>query len=98
VKFPLWLSYTLLRVLLFAVPLAVLLLVGVWPWLAALIAAVFGLSASVIFLRGPREAISREIHSARTRERPVPVADDEAEDAAADAADRRSPPPSPPIE
>lgn len=90
---PVWIWYTALRILLFAVPLAVLLVAGVNPWVSAAIAAVFGFSASVIFLRRQRESIASDLYAARHRETPAVHADDEVEDAAVDAAatERRDP-------
>jgi outer membrane murein-binding lipoprotein Lpp len=85
---PVWIWYTALRILLFAVPLAVLLLAGVNPWVSAAVAAVFGLSASLIFLRRQRESIASDLYAARHRETPVVRADDEEEDAAVDATSR----------
>jgi outer membrane murein-binding lipoprotein Lpp len=82
---PVWIWYTALRILLFAVPLAVLLLAGVNPWVSAAVAAVFGLSASLIFLRRQRESIATDLYAARHRETPATRADDEEEDAAVDA-------------
>ena len=82
---PVWLWYTVLRIVLFAVPLAVLLMAGVNPWVSAAVAAVFGLSASLIFLRRPRESIATDLYAARHREAPAVRADDEEEDAALDA-------------
>ncbi|WP_160144712.1 DUF4229 domain-containing protein [Acidovorax sp. SLBN-42] len=84
---PVWIWYTALRILLFAVPLTVLLVAGVNPWVSAAVAAVFGLSASLIFLRRQRESIATDLYAARHRETPVVRDDDEAEDAAVDAAD-----------
>ncbi|GAA1779309.1 hypothetical protein GCM10009748_10170 [Agromyces lapidis] len=84
---PVWIWYTAIRVLLFAVPLAVLLIAGVTPWISALVAAVFGFSASLLFLRRPRESMSSELYAARHREKPLTREDDEAEDAAIAAAD-----------
>ena len=81
---PVWIWYTALRILLFAVPLAVLLAFGVNPWISTLVAALFGLSASLLFLRRPRESMSSELYAARHRETPVVRDDDEAEDAAVD--------------
>lgn len=88
---PVWIWYTVLRVVLFAVPLAVLLIAGVNPWVSAAVAAVFGLSASLIFLRRQRESIATDLYAARHRETPVVREDDEVEDAVVDAtaADRR---------
>lgn len=82
---PVWIWYTVLRIVLFAVPLAVLLLAGVNPWVSAAVAAVFGLSASLIFLRRQRESIATDLYAARHRETPAVRADDEEEDAAVDA-------------
>ena len=83
---PVWIWYTALRVLLFAVPLAVLLIAGVNPWISTVVAALFGLSASLLFLRRPREEMSSELYSARNRETPAVRDDDEVEDAAIDRA------------
>jgi Protein of unknown function (DUF4229) len=82
---PTWIWYTALRILLFAVPLAVLLWAGVNPWVSAAVAAVFGLSASLIFLRKPREEIAGDLYAARHREKPALREDDDEEDAAIDA-------------
>lgn len=82
---PVWIWYTALRILLFAVPLAVLLIAGVNPWVSAAVAALFGLSASLVFLRRPRETIANDLYAARHRETPAARADDEEEDAAIDA-------------
>lgn len=79
---PVWIWYTALRLALFAVPLAVLLMFGVDPLIAAAVAALFGFSASLIFLRRPREAMSSDLYAVRHREKPLIAEDDEAEDAA----------------
>ncbi|WP_286307799.1 DUF4229 domain-containing protein [Agromyces mangrovi Wang et al. 2018] len=83
---PTWVTYTAWRLLAFAVPLAVLLIAGVSPWISALVAALFGLSVSVIFLRRPRDTMSEQLYAARNRETPAVHEDDAAEDAAVDAA------------
>ncbi|MGX5694860.1 DUF4229 domain-containing protein [Agromyces soli] len=82
---PVWIWYTLLRIVLFAAPLAVLLAAGVNVWVSAIVAAVFGLSASLLFLRKGREAMSRDLYAARHRETPAVRDDDAAEDAAVEA-------------
>ena len=84
---PTWIWYTALRVLLFAVPLAVLLIAGVNPWVSAAVAALFGLSASLLFLRRQREEMAGDLYAARHREKPAVRVDDEEEDAAVDAAE-----------
>ena len=85
---PVWLKYTVLRVLLFAVPFTVLMLAGVSGWLSALVAALFGVAASAVFLRASRDTISRNLYAARHREEPVRMPDDDAEDAAVEAVER----------
>lgn len=84
---PTWIWYTALRILLFVVPLAVLLIAGVNPWVSAAVAALFGLSASLIFLRRPREDMASNLYAARHRETPAVREDDQEEDAAVDAAE-----------
>jgi hypothetical protein len=86
---PVWIWYTALRILLFVVPLAVLLIAGVEPWVSAAVAAVFGLSASLIFLRRARESMSSDLYAARHRDTPAVRSDDEEEDAAIERSPRR---------
>lgn len=86
---PVWIWYTALRIALFAVPLVVLLVAGVPGWIAALVAALFGLSASLLFLRRPRESMATDLYAARNREKPLVHEDDAQEDAAVDAAPTR---------
>jgi uncharacterized membrane protein YraQ (UPF0718 family) len=74
------------RILLFAVPLGILLLLRIDPLVATVIAAVIGLCLSYIFLRTPREAVSRDIFAARQRRKAPPTSDADAEDAALDHA------------
>ena len=61
-----WVTYSLLRVLAFAVPfvLLYLLLPGYW-WVAAIGAAVIGFCVSYIFLRPQRDRIARQLAEAR---------------------------------
>lgn len=77
-------TYTVLRLLLIAVPLVILLLLRVPWWLSAIIAAVIGLCLSYLLLGSSRDKVSSEIYAARTRKAAVP-ADDEAEDSVVDA-------------
>lgn len=81
---PTWVWFSVIRVLLFAVPFTVLMLVDVPWWLSAAVAALFGLAASSLFLRRPREALARDLQQVRSRTKPAPTSDDEAEDAALD--------------
>jgi len=70
--------YTLIRVGLFAAVFALLLLTGAEFWLAAIIAAVFGLAFSYLFFRSRRDDLVEQIRSRRE----VGVDnDEEAEDA-----------------
>lgn len=67
----------MLRIVFFAVPFAVLLLIN-WPWwLALLIATLIALALSVIFLSKQRSEASTSIYEWRNRDR---TADDIVED------------------
>jgi hypothetical protein len=85
---PTWVYYSVYRVLMFAVPLVVLLLVRIDPLVATLLAAVIGLCLSYIFLRKPREIISRDLyevrHGGRKASRLGEASDAATEDAALD--------------
>lgn len=83
---PSWVTYTVLRLLLFVVPLVILLLLHVDAWIAVVAAALIGLCLSYVLLRRPREAVARDLYAVRHREKPVVSADDEAEDSAVDSA------------
>jgi uncharacterized membrane protein YphA (DoxX/SURF4 family) len=67
------------RLGIFAVALAVLLIVGVWPWLAAIVAAVIGFCVAYIFFGRLRTAMALEL--AERRNRPTKDVDADAEDA-----------------
>ena len=82
-KLPPLLVYTVLRLLAFVVPLAVLWMFPIFReywWLAALFAMLIGLSISLLFLRAPLSRASREIYEKRNQAR----ADENVEDAATD--------------
>lgn len=81
-RIPSWLTYTVLRLLVFAIPLAILLLLGIVWWISVIAAALIGLCLSYIFLSRPRNAVSSELYDVRHRDKPAVSADDEAEDAA----------------
>lgn len=57
--------YTLLRLGLFALVFGVLLATGAEFWLAAIIAAVFGLAFSYLFLRKRRDELVSELQARR---------------------------------
>jgi len=83
-----WISYSLLRLGLFAAVLAVLLLLQIEPWIAAVIAAVVGLCVGYIFFRPQREAVTRSLWD--LRHSPKSDSDAEAENEAMDASAARS--------
>lgn len=81
-------TYSVLRVLAFLVPLALMLIFfpifrEFW-WLAVLFAALIGMSISLIFLRAPLTAASTAIHERREARRNTADKDAEIEDAAAE--------------
>ena len=88
------LVYTVLRLLAFLVPFGILMLFPVmreYYWLAAIFAALIGLSLSVIFLRRPLDDVSAGLAERRERAKADGRASDESvEDAAADAAEGRT--------
>jgi L-lactate permease len=86
------LLYTVLRLLAFLVPFGLLMLLPVFqqlPWLAAVFAALIGLSLSVLFLRRPLESVTTSMAERRAERRASASAPDDdtaIEDAANDAA------------
>jgi len=81
VKIPPLLLYTVLRLLAFIVPLGILWMFPVFReywWLAALFAALIGMSISLLFLRAPLSQASRQIYAKRTRANDT--TDEDAED------------------
>ena len=82
---PPWLYYSVLRVLMFAVPLAVLLSLGFWPWAAAVIAALLGLCLSYLLLGKSRESVARDLYRARHPDKETAHPDSEIEDLAVNA-------------
>lgn len=82
--------YSVLRLLAFLVPFGIMMLFPVmreYYWLAAIFAALIGLSLSLLFLRKPLADATAGLAERRaTRDKPRAVSDEEAEDAAADAA------------
>jgi len=81
------LVYTVLRLLAFLVPFGILMLFPIFRelyWLAAIFAALIGLSLSLLFLRRPLTDVTTDLAQRRARARTAN--DEEAEDAAAEAA------------
>jgi type III secretory pathway component EscV len=87
-----WLLFSLIRIGLFAVVLAILLLLltpgGVPSWISALLAAIIALCISFIFLRKPREEAAKSLYEARTSTKlsqsTVAGDDEDSEDSAVD--------------
>lgn len=80
------LVYTVLRLLAFLVPFLILMLFPImrqYYWLAAIFAALIGLSLSMLFLRRPLDEMTAGIAERRERARRA-ASDEEAEDAATD--------------
>ncbi|SDN47178.1 Protein of unknown function [Cryobacterium flavum] len=87
-----WLYYSVLRVLMFAVPLAILLSLGFWPWASAVIAALIGLCLSYLLLGKSRESVARDLYKARHPDKEPVNPDSEIEDSALNAAEQQSNP------
>lgn len=86
------LVYSVLRLLAFLVPFGILMLFPVFQqlyWLAAIFAALIGLSLSLLFLRRPLADVTTGLAERRATQRTS--TDEDAEDAAADlvSADER---------
>lgn len=91
-KLPPLLVYTVLRLLAFLVPLAILwfffpIFREFW-WLAAVFAALIGMSISLLFLRRPLADASAGLQKRRQGRVTGRQADADAEDEAVDASDR----------
>ncbi|MDJ0348891.1 DUF4229 domain-containing protein [Cryobacterium sp. PH29-G1] len=84
-----WLYYSVLRVLMFAIPLAILLSLGFWPWASAVIAALLGLCLSYLFLGKSRESVARDLYTARHPDKEPVNADSEIEDSALNLAEQQ---------
>jgi hypothetical protein len=75
-----WILFSALRIGLFAVILTILLLLGIEPWIAAVIAAVIGLCVSYIFFRPQREALAESVSAYRSADHRDEDADAESDD------------------
>jgi hypothetical protein len=85
VKLPPLLVYSVLRLLAFLVPLGILwfffpIFREFW-WLAALFAALIGISISLLFLRNPLSEASRAIYEKRAAKTGSAPSDEDVEDA-----------------
>jgi uncharacterized membrane protein YphA (DoxX/SURF4 family) len=80
-----WVLYSLARLGIFAVVLAALLLLGITPWIAALVAAVVGLCVAYIFFGTLRNAVALDLAERRSQSKVAKDSDAEAEDLENDA-------------
>ena len=81
------LVYTVLRLLAFLVPFGILMLFPIFReqyWLAAIFAALIGLSLSLLFLRRPLTEVTTGLAERRASAKAT-MTDEDVEDAAADA-------------
>lgn len=76
-----WIRYSLVRLALFGSALAILLVVGLDWWWAAIVASIIAMAISYIFFASLRDAVAVDLHARRTRGSADP--DAQAEDAAA---------------
>ena len=61
-----WITYSLVRIGMFAAVLAILVLLGVIPWLAAIVAAIISLCVSYLFFGKLRERVAVDLHERRS--------------------------------
>jgi hypothetical protein len=79
-----WIKYSLIRLAIFIVVLAVLLIVGMNPFLAAIVAAVAGFVISYIFFRKVRDEVAAALAARGADPVAVKNVDTDAEDDALD--------------
>lgn len=74
-----WIAYTLVRLGIFALFFAVLFLLGLEWWLAAVLAALLGFFVSYIFFRRLREQVAADLAASRANrdKRPDEVVEDQ---------------------
>lgn len=85
-KLPPVVVYSVLRLLAFLVPFGIMMLFPAFqalPWLAAIFAALIGLSLSLLLLRQPLSEVSSSVYERRARR---VARDEDVEDAAEDEA------------
>ncbi len=75
---PAWIPYTVLRLALFGGVFVILWLLQVPYWIAAIAAAIIGLTVSYIFFPGLRDRVARELAERRDRRRADHAEPDEA--------------------
>jgi membrane protein implicated in regulation of membrane protease activity len=85
VKKSTWFWFSLMRLAAFALPLAIMLLLGMIPWLAAVLSAIIGLCVSYIFFAKTRNALSESLYEKRAAKSVNTDKDADAEDAEVEA-------------
>ena len=79
-----WIKYSLIRIGIFVVVLAVLLVLQVNPYLSAISAAVAQFVISYVFFRKLRDRVAAEFATRNEKPEPIKNVDTEAEDDALD--------------
>jgi len=79
-----WIKYSLIRLGIFVVVLAVLLVLNVNPFLATVVAAVAGFVISYVFFRKVRDQVAAEFATRNEKPEPIKNVDTDAEDEALD--------------
>jgi uncharacterized membrane protein YqgA involved in biofilm formation len=79
-----WIKYSLIRLGIFVVVLAILLVLQVNPFLATVIAAVAGFVISYVFFRKIRDQVAAEFATRNEKPEPIKNVDTDAEDEALD--------------
>ena len=74
-----------MRLAAFAIPLVIMLWLGMIPWLAAVLSAIIGLCVSYIFFAKTRNALSADLYKRRAAKNVNPDKDADAEDAEVEA-------------
>lgn len=75
-----------MRLAAFAIPLIIMLWLGMIPWLAATLSAIIGLCVSYIFFSKTRNELSESLYARREAKKVNSDKDADAEDAEVDAA------------
>jgi uncharacterized membrane protein YdjX (TVP38/TMEM64 family) len=82
-----WIKYSLIRLGIFVVVLAVLLVFQVNPFIATVVAAVAGFVISYVFFRKIRDQVAAEFAKRNEKPEPIKNVDTDAEDEALDRLD-----------
>ena len=82
-----WIKYSLIRLSIFVVVLAVLLILQVNPFISTVIAAIAGFVVSYIFFRKIRDQVAAEFAARNEKPEPIKNVDTDAEDEALDRLD-----------